>query len=92
MKVFLCRNFGFELSAVDRSGYTDEEVSKADVIFTAGGDGTFLLAASRILDAKKPVVGFNTDPDRSEGRLCLPHRYGLVPDLTLQKFFAGDFK
>lgn len=40
-----------------------------------GGDGTYLSAASRILDNKKPVVGFNSDPNRSEGYLCLPKKY-----------------
>ena len=40
-----------------------------------GGDGTFLLGASKILSRDKPVIGFNTDPTRSEGHLCLPKRY-----------------
>lgn len=28
------------------------------------GDGTMLLAASKVLDQLKPVIGINTDPDR----------------------------
>ena len=40
-----------------------------------GGDGTFLLASSRIRDNSKPVIGFNSDPSRSEGHLCLPKKY-----------------
>ena len=44
------------------------------VLFFAGGDGTFLMAASKILNPSKPIVGFNTDPTRSEGHLCMPRR------------------
>lgn len=36
----------------------------ADVIFTAGGDGTFLLAADKVRGQDKPVIGLNTDPNR----------------------------
>lgn len=28
------------------------------------GDGTMLLAASKVLDRLKPVIGVNTDPER----------------------------
>lgn len=58
-----------------RFTYKDELFEAADIIVPVGGDGTFLLAASRVLDNKKPVVGFNSDPSRSEGYLCLPKRY-----------------
>ena len=50
-------------------------MSWADLIVTGGGDGTFLLGASQIHDQDKPIVGFNTDPERSEGYLCLPKKY-----------------
>lgn len=55
--------------------YTPDDVANADVVVPTGGDGTFLLAASMINDNKKPVVGLNSDPNRSEGYLCLPKRY-----------------
>ena len=86
-----CRNRGYELKTVGRNGYNEQAVSDADVIFTAGGDGTFLLGASRVLDVSKPLIGFNTDPERSEGQLCLPHRYGHRPDEALDKLFANEF-
>jgi len=28
------------------------------------GDGTMLLAASKVFDKSKPVIGVNTDPER----------------------------
>lgn len=33
-------------------------------MFTAGGDGTYLLAASKFIDNNKPLIGLNTDPER----------------------------
>ncbi|CAD6199460.1 unnamed protein product [Caenorhabditis auriculariae] len=42
----------------------------ADIIISAGGDGTFLAAASAVKD-DTPVIGVNTDPVGSEGHLCV---------------------
>ncbi len=41
-----------------------------DMIFSLGGDGTFLKTASMIKDNTLPVLGVNTDPTRSVGHLC----------------------
>ena len=60
-----------------RFEYNDEVVKWADVIVTTGGDGTFLMGASKILNKGKPVIGINTDPARSEGHLCLPKHYSF---------------
>ena len=69
---------GVEIKIVKRNQeYTDEIVKWADMIITTGGDGTFLMGASKILDKNKPVIGFNTDPTRSEGHLCLPKHYSF---------------
>ena len=37
----------------------------ADMVVTTGGDGTFLMGSSKILNRGKPVIGINTDPTRS---------------------------
>uniref|UniRef100_A0A1I8GWA6 NAD(+) kinase n=1 Tax=Macrostomum lignano TaxID=282301 RepID=A0A1I8GWA6_9PLAT len=52
--------------------YTLAAIDWADAVVSAGGDGTFLLAASRIKSATKPLIGVNTDPGKSEGYLCMP--------------------
>lgn len=60
----------------------------ADVVVPIGGDGTFLLTASRacpIFCNQKPIVGFNSDPDRSEGRLMLSKRYSHEPKEAVRK-------
>jgi len=50
---------------VHRYDFHQSLIHWADVIFTAGGDGTFLMVASNIHDSSKPVVGINADPVRS---------------------------
>uniref|UniRef100_A0A8C6QY27 NAD kinase 2, mitochondrial n=1 Tax=Nannospalax galili TaxID=1026970 RepID=A0A8C6QY27_NANGA len=58
------RNEGIEVRLVKRREYDEETVRWADAVIAAGGDGTMLLAASKVLDRLKPVVGVNTDPER----------------------------
>jgi len=64
-----------ETKVVTRFDYNEANIDWADVVVTAGGDGTFLLGASRIMDPTKTLIGFNSDPTRSEGYLCLPKKY-----------------
>jgi NAD+ kinase len=49
---------------VDRFEYGPEVIEWADAIITAGGDGTFLLGASKLRNVTKPLIGINTDPRR----------------------------
>ena len=72
--------------------YTNELIDWADIIFTTGGDGTFLLGASKIKTPDKPVVGINTDPTRSEGYLCLPKHFSFSPDHAIEELMAGHFR
>lgn len=58
-----------------RSEYTRSNIDWSDIIIPMGGDGTYLMAASRVSGNEKPVVGLNSDPSRSEGYLCLPAKY-----------------
>uniref|UniRef100_A0A6P7FNM7 NAD(+) kinase n=1 Tax=Diabrotica virgifera virgifera TaxID=50390 RepID=A0A6P7FNM7_DIAVI len=84
---------GTEVEIVNRLNCTNEKVDNADIIIPIGGDGTFLMAASRVLDNKKPVIGFNSDPNRSEGYLCLPRKCSLSPEETIRKLkqvFMGE--
>ncbi|CAB0006434.1 unnamed protein product [Nesidiocoris tenuis] len=66
------RNAGFQVVVIDRTQYTPDAIEWADLIVTAGGDGTFLIAASEIQNRDKPLLGFNTNPSKSTGYLCLP--------------------
>ncbi|KAM8793152.1 NAD kinase 2, mitochondrial-like isoform 2-T2 [Eudromia elegans] len=51
-----------------------------------------LLAASKVFDKFKPVIGVNTDPERSEGHLCLPVRYTHSFPEALHKLYRGEFR
>lgn len=55
---------GLECRLIHRYDFHKSLINWADIIFTAGGDGTFLMVASNIHDCSKPVVGINTDPLR----------------------------
>lgn len=80
-----------DVKVVNRTTYSSDEVKWADVIIPTGGDGTFLLAASRVKDNTKPVIGFNSDPSRSEGHLCLPKRYSENISEALDMLKNGQF-
>lgn len=87
------RNASIETRVVDRFEYDDASVSWADAIFSAGGDGTFLLAASRINTPNKPLIGINTDPQGSEGYLCLLKKLSQEHfGDALKRLLAGNFK
>ncbi|KAL3041198.1 hypothetical protein OYC64_019412 [Pagothenia borchgrevinki] len=86
------RSKGIEVRIVKRGEYDEEVVRWADAIISAGGDGTMLLVASKVLSKDKPVVGVNTDPERSEGHLCLPVRYTHAFPEALKKLCCGEFR
>ncbi|KAL3994389.1 ATP-NAD kinase family protein [Acanthocheilonema viteae] len=95
LNIVVCelRACGIETRTVQRFDYNNAAVSWADAVFSAGGDGTFLHAASRISSTEKPVIGINTDPKGSEGHLCLlkklSHEYFRD---ALKRLLAGDFR
>ncbi|CAK8681340.1 unnamed protein product [Clavelina lepadiformis] len=72
--------------------YSKDTVDWADAVITAGGDGTFLSAASKIKNREKPLIGINTDPERSEGHLCLPPKYNSNFEEALDKLADSKFQ
>jgi NAD+ kinase len=86
------RKRGIETKLVDRFDYTHDVISWADVVFAAGGDGTYLMAAAKITDCNQPLIGINTDPTRSVGHLCIPSKYTTDMDTAIEKMLSGDFK
>lgn len=91
------QNEGIEVKVVNRITISKDNLRWADMLVPIGGDGTFLLAAGRaspfIMDEgrKIPVVGFNSDPRRSEGRLMLPKYYSANVSEAVRRIIAGDF-
>ncbi|KAL1513999.1 hypothetical protein ABEB36_003330 [Hypothenemus hampei] len=85
-------NLGIRVKVVNRYQYTEEDVENSDVVFPIGGDGTFLLAASMVNNNTKPVIGLNSDPQRSEGYLCLPKKYSTNVRDAIERLNNGNFK
>ncbi|KAH8258481.1 hypothetical protein KR038_012040, partial [Drosophila bunnanda] len=81
-----------------RSSLSKDVMRWADLIVPVGGDGTFLLSAGRasplfaLSQQKTPIVGFNSDPLHSEGRLMLPKHYSDNPADAVARIKSGDFK
>lgn len=74
--------------SIYRVTLSTKQTNWADIVVPIGGDGTFLLTASRacpLLANDKPIVGFNSDPVRSEGRLLLPKQYSYEPNEAVRK-------
>lgn len=88
---------GIEVKVANRLTINKTLLRWADMLVPVGGDGTFLLAAGRaspfILNEQNrmPVVGFNSDPRRSEGRLMLPKHYSSNVEEAVKRIIAGDF-
>lgn len=96
-KVIDCfRQFGVEVKVVNRLTINKNLLEWTDVLVPVGGDGTFLLAASRasplFIENSVPIVGFNSDPKRSEGRLMLPKQYSDDIQGAVKKLLTGDFQ
>ncbi|XP_055533316.1 NAD kinase 2, mitochondrial [Wyeomyia smithii] len=91
------RKQGIEVKVANRLTINNDFLRWADMVVPIGGDGTFLLAAGRaspfILDKGRriPVVGFNSDPRRSEGRLMLPKYYSTNVDEAVTRILDGNF-
>ena len=83
---------GVETKLCQRMNYSNDLIEWADIVFTTGGDGTYLLGASKIRNPDKPLVGINTDPTRSEGYLCLPRHFSFSLDHAVEMLLAGHFR
>uniref|UniRef100_A0A8R1TTZ7 NAD(+) kinase n=1 Tax=Onchocerca volvulus TaxID=6282 RepID=A0A8R1TTZ7_ONCVO len=82
-------NRGIKVEVVTRSEYTVEVIAHADAVFSAGGDGTFLVAAQKIRDYRA-VIGFNTDPLGSEGYLCITRKGTQPVGEVIDKLLKGE--
>lgn len=82
---------GIDVSVVKASDYTVDAINNAQLVISAGGDGTFLTAASMIRD-NTPCFGINTDPVGSEGHLCLTGKEERNVRDVLDRFLDGRFR
>ncbi|CAF0716130.1 unnamed protein product [Brachionus calyciflorus] len=82
---------GIETRVTQRNNYSYADINWANCIFSAGGDGTFLMASAKIKSNEKPVIGVNTDVTSSEGHLLLPKEQSVNFSNTLDKLLNGNF-
>uniref|UniRef100_A0AC35TSL4 NAD(+) kinase n=1 Tax=Rhabditophanes sp. KR3021 TaxID=114890 RepID=A0AC35TSL4_9BILA len=80
-----------EVVVVLRNDYTQELVESCGLIISAGGDGTFLTAASKVKN-NTPLIGINTDPIGSEGHLCITGKANVKAEKVIAKFLDNQFK
>ena len=57
------------------------DYTQYDFVITVGGDGTFLQAARHL--TTQPILGVNSDPERSVGKFCAAHKENF------EEFFVG---
>ncbi|KAK2179644.1 hypothetical protein NP493_478g01052 [Ridgeia piscesae] len=88
----MLQKHNIEFKTVKRFDCDTDLIKWADAIFTAGGDGMFLMASSKVKGHDLPVIGINTDPIRSEGRLCLSKQYSIDFDGALDRIINGEFR
>uniref|UniRef100_A0A0N4Z1U4 NAD(+) kinase n=1 Tax=Parastrongyloides trichosuri TaxID=131310 RepID=A0A0N4Z1U4_PARTI len=74
-----------------RDDFNETIVKASDLIVSAGGDGTFLTAASHVPPGI-PLIGINTDPIGSEGHLCIAGKANISPSIQINDFLNGDFE
>ncbi|XP_037903864.1 NAD kinase 2, mitochondrial isoform X2 [Hermetia illucens] len=92
------QNAGVEVRVANRTSLDKDTIKWADILVPVGGDGTFLLTAGRTCPLfcrtqhKIPVIGFNSDPTRSEGHLMLPRKYSEDPDDAVKRILKGEFR
>lgn len=84
------RKHKIEVEVLKAPQYASKSIAAADLVISAGGDGTFLAAASKIRDGT-PVIGINTDPVGSEGHLCLTGKEHRNVADVIETFLAGKF-
>ena len=66
-KTLFGENIGYK--KIYRSTIGEYDLSAFDLVITVGGDGTF-LEASHHIKANTPILGVNSDPQRSVGFFC----------------------
>jgi NAD+ kinase len=91
------KSAGVDCEVIKTADLTPSHLEGIDVAFAAGGDGTVLALAQMINSPHLPVIGVNTDPDRSKGALCSIRMHSYIPQSCgsfaelLRRLESGDF-
>ena len=77
---------GIDHQRIYRAELTPESIAGADLVISVGGDGTF-LEASHVVPPEIPMLGVNSDPERSVGFFAATDAGGIgavIADLDAQ--------
>ena len=86
------KKMNIEYRIINRQNLDQPNFAWADLVLPIGGDGTFLLASNLIFDNRKPIMGINSHPEKSEGFLMLPPKYtSMIPEV-FEMLKAGDYR
>uniref|UniRef100_A0A0N5BBF9 NAD(+) kinase n=1 Tax=Strongyloides papillosus TaxID=174720 RepID=A0A0N5BBF9_STREA len=82
---------GLKVRIINCDQYNQKCFKGFDLIVTAGGDGTFLFGASKI-KSDTPLIGLNSDPQGSEGYLCVERKMNIPPHIIIKKYIERNFE
>ncbi|XP_006614914.1 NAD kinase 2, mitochondrial-like isoform X1 [Apis dorsata] len=88
----ILKKLNIEYKLINRKNLKASNFAWADLILPIGGDGTFLLASNMIFDNKKPIIGINSCPEKSEGYLMSPMKYTESISEIFEMLRAGYYK
>ncbi|KYN26747.1 UPF0465 protein C5orf33 like protein [Trachymyrmex cornetzi] len=89
--IHLLQKMNMEYKVVDRTSLDHSLFTWADLVLPIGGDGTFLLASNLVFNNKKPIIGINSYPEKSEGYLLLSAKYTKnIPEI-FEMLRAGHY-
>ncbi|KAL6266728.1 hypothetical protein P5V15_003564 [Pogonomyrmex californicus] len=87
----ILQKMNVEYRIIDRINLDQSYFTWADLVLPIGGDGTFLLASNLIFDNKKPIIGINSNPEKSEGYLLLSAKYTKAIPEIFEMLKAGHY-
>ncbi|XP_018354502.1 PREDICTED: NAD kinase 2, mitochondrial [Trachymyrmex septentrionalis] len=90
--IHLLQKMNMEYKVVDRTSLDHSLFTWADLVLPIGGDGTFLLASNLIFNNKKPIIGINSYPEKSEGYLLLSAKYTKNLPEIFEMLRAGHYR
>ncbi|XP_011058788.1 PREDICTED: NAD kinase 2, mitochondrial [Acromyrmex echinatior] len=89
--IHLLEKMNVEYKIVDRTSLDHSLFTWADLVLPIGGDGTFLLASNLVFNNKKPIIGINSYPKKSEGYLLLSAKYTKNITEIFEMLRAGHY-
>jgi len=83
---------GINFSVEFAKSLNPEQLKDVDFVISVGGDGTLLETAQLVKTSHTPMLGINSDPESSTGKLCayaLRHKHDF--DHCMHRIERGNF-